>query len=198
MKRWKRSVALAMFASLCLTLEAFAADTYTPDVSHSLVGFTARHFVITKVRGKFNDFSATIVYDEKDITKSSLRGTIKVASIDTDHEKRDNHLRSADFFDTATHPEITFVSKRVEKQDQKYVLIGDLTMRGVTKELAVPFVVTDKITDMQGKTRIGFEANLRINRQDFGISWNKTMDNGGVVVSDMIDIEIVVEAIKAS
>jgi polyisoprenoid-binding protein YceI len=200
MKGWKRyaTLALTVLATLCLTPQVFAADIYKPDVSHSLVGFSARHFVITKVRGKFNDFSATITYDEQDITRSSMSGTIKVASIDTDNERRDNHLRSADFFDVEKFPEITFQSKRVEKKDQHYVLIGDLTIRGVTKEIAVPFVVTDKITDPQGKTRIGFEANLRLNRQDFGVSWNKTMDNGGLVVSDTIDIEIIVEAVKAS
>lgn len=200
MTGWKRyaTLALTVLASLLLTPQAFAADTYKPDVAHTLVGFSARHFVITKVRGKFNDFSATITYDENDITKSSMTGTIKVASIDTDNEKRDDHLRSADFFDVEKFPEITFKSKRVEKKEKNYVLIGDLTMRGVTKEAAVPFTVTDKITDPQGKTRIGFEANLRLNRQDFGIAWSKTMDNGGLVVSDTIDIEIIVEAIKGS
>ena len=200
MTEWKHyaTLALTVLASLLLTHQVFAADAYKPDVAHTLVGFTARHFVITKVRGKFNDFSATITYDENDITRSSMTGTIKVASIDTDNEKRDNHLRSADFFDVEKFPEITFQSKRVEKKEKNYVLIGDLTMRGVTKEVAVPFTVTDKITDPQGKTRLGFEANLRINRQDFGISWNKAMDNGGLVVSDTIDIEIIVEAVKGS
>lgn len=200
MQGWKRATTFmcALFASLCLITQAFAADTYKPDVSHSLVGFTARHFVITKVRGKFNDYRATIVYDEKDISRSSLTGTIKVASIDTDNEKRDTHLRSADFFDAEKFPDITFESKRVEKQDQQYVMIGDLTIRGVTKEIAVPFTVTEKITDTQGKTRIGFEAKLQLNRQDYGVSWSKKMDNGGLVVSDTIDIEIIVEAIKAS
>jgi polyisoprenoid-binding protein YceI len=200
MKRCKRyaSLALVVLTSLCLMPQAFAADIYKADVAHTLVGFSARHLLITKVRGKFNDFSATITYDEQDVTRSAMTGTIKVASIDTDNEKRDTHLRSADFFDVEKFPEITFQSKRVEKKDQHYVLIGDLTMRGVTKEIAVPFVVTDKITDPQGKTRIGFEANLRLNRQDFGIAWSKTMDNGGLVVSDAIDIEINVEAVKAS
>jgi polyisoprenoid-binding protein YceI len=200
MTAWQRyaTLTLAVFASLLLTHQAFAADTYRPDVAHTLVGFTARHFVITKVRGKFNDFSATITYDENDISKSSMTGTIKVASIDTDNEKRDNHLRSADFFDVEKFPEITFQSKRVEKKDKNYVLLGDLTMRGVTKEVAVPFTVTEKITDPQGKTRIGFEANLQLNRQDFGIAWSKAMDNGGLVVSDTIDIEIIAEAVKGS
>lgn len=200
MTGWKRKamLALTMLATLLLAQQTFAADTYKPDVSHTLVGFSARHFVITKVRGKFNDFAATITYDENDITRSAMTGTIKVASIDTDNEKRDNHLRSADFFDAEKFPEIMFQSKRVEKKEQNHVLIGDLTMRGVTKEIAVPFTVTEKITDPQGKTRIGFEAHLRLNRQDFGIAWNKTMDSGGLVVSDTIDIEIIVEAIKAT
>ena len=187
---------VAVFASLCLTNTALAADMYVPDKTHSLVGFSARHLVIYKVRGKFHEFDATIMYDENDLTKSSLHGTIKAASLDTDHEKRDKHLRSEDFLYVDKFPEITFVSKRVEQRDSGYVLIGDLTIRGVTKEVVVPFTVTGKIVDPGGKTRVGFEATLRINRQDFGISYSKVMDNGGLVVSDTVDIELTAEAVK--
>lgn len=191
-----RRVVIAVLVSLGLVSGAMAADVYLTDPSHTLVGFTVRHFVITKVRGKFNEFAGTIIYDAADVTKSSMRGTIKTASVDTDNQKRDDHLRSAEFFDAANHPEITFASRRVEKRQDGFTLIGDLTMRGVTKEVALPVTITGKIVDPRGKTRLGFEASLRINRQDFGIAYSKTMDNGGLIVSDTVDIELIGEAIK--
>jgi polyisoprenoid-binding protein YceI len=189
------SFLLAGVLSLGVAHGALAADVYVTDTAHTLVGFTVRHLVITKVRGKFNEFVGTITYDENDVTKSSLHGTIKTASIDTDDAKRDEHLRSTDFFDAATHPEITFASKRVEKKGEGYVMIGDLTIRGTTKEVAMPFTLTGKITH-RGKTRIGFEASLQINRKDFGVSYHRLTDTGGLVVSDTVDIELIGEAIK--
>jgi polyisoprenoid-binding protein YceI len=125
-----------------------------------------------------------------------MRGMIKVASIDTDDQKRDDHLRSPDFFDAATHPEITFSSKRVEKRHNGPVLIGDLSIRGTTKEVAIPFVITGKIVDPRGRTRIGFEATLQINRKDYGVAYHRLMDYGGLVVGDTVDIELIGEAIK--
>lgn len=193
--RW-RNLVLASFVTLCMTTMVQAADTYTLDTAHTLVGFSARHLVIYKVKGKFHTYEATLIYDEQDITQSALRGRIQAASLDTDHEKRDTHLRSEDFLYVDKFPEITFASTRVEKRDTGYVLIGDLTIRGVTKEVAVPFTITGKIIDMRGQTRIGIEANLRINRQDFGVSYSKVMDNGGLVVSDTVDIELIAEAVK--
>jgi polyisoprenoid-binding protein YceI len=190
------SVTIAMIISLWFVGSIGAADVYTTDPSHTLVGFIVRHFVINKVRGKFNEFHGSIVYDESDITKSSLQGTITVASIDTDDEKRDEHLRSADFFDAPNHPEITFTSKRVKQHDKGHGLVGDLTIRGITKEVTIPFIITGKIVDMQGKTRIGFEATLQINRKDFGVAYHRLMDNGGLVVGDTVDIELIGEAIK--
>lgn len=190
------SVTIALMVSLWCIGSTRAADVYTTDPSHTLVGFIVHHFVISKVRGKFNEFHGTIVYDEHDITQSSLQGTITVASIDTDDEERDEHLRSADFFDAANHPEITFVSKRVEPRDKGHVLIGDLTIRGTTKEVTIPFVITGKVVDPRRKTRIGFEAKLQINRKDFGVAYHRLMDNGGLVVGDTVDIELIGEAIK--
>jgi polyisoprenoid-binding protein YceI len=158
------------------------------------VGFTVRHLVINKVQGKFNEFSGSIIYDENDITKSAMHGRIKVASIDTDNGKRDKHLRSDDFFAAKAYPDITFVSTGVEKQEDAYVLIGDLTMRGVTKKIAISFIITGKIIDPLGQPRIGFEASLNINRQDFAISYSRTMDNGGLVVGNTVSINLVGEA----
>lgn len=142
--RWSNLV-LAGFVTLCLTIMVQAADTYVLDTAHTLVGFSARHRVIYKVRGKFHDYEATLVYDDNDITKSALHGRIQAASLDTDHEKRDTHLRSEDFLYVDKFPEITFASSRVEKRDNGYVLIGDLTIRGVTKEVAIPFTITGKM-----------------------------------------------------
>jgi polyisoprenoid-binding protein YceI len=187
---------LTVIATLWVVGTAFGADTYVPDDSHTTVGFTVRHFVITKVRGRFSDFSATIVYDGTDITKSSMQGTIKTASIDTGNDKRDADLRSANFFDVAKYPEITFQTTRVEKRGDGYVLMGPLTIHGVTRDVEVPFVVSGKLVDTRGKERIGFEATLKLDRRDFGLTWDKRMDSGGLVVSDTVEIELVVEAIK--
>lgn len=196
MHHTKRGFAvLAVWLTFCFAGVAFGADTYVVDSTHTTVGFTVRHLVINKVRGKFNAFTGTIVYDEKDVTKSSLQGTIQASSIDTDHEKRDKHLRSPDFFDAAGHPEITFKSKRVEQDGDGLILVGDLTMRGTTKEIRIPFEITGKIKDPWGKMRIGFEATLRINRQAFGISYSKTMDNGGLIVGNRVNIELIGEAV---
>jgi len=187
---------LTVVISLWFATTALGADTYTPDASHTTVGFMVRHFIITKVRGRFNDFTATIVYDDQDISKSSLQGTIQTASIDTGHAKRDADLRSANVFEVEKFPEITFHTTRVEPKGDGYVLVGPLTIRDVTREVAIPFTVTGKLVDTRGKERIGFEANLQINRRDFGLTWDRRMDNGGLVVSDLVDIEIIVEAIK--
>ena len=189
-------VVLAILVSWCVTGIAVGADSYIVDKTHALVGFTVRHLVINKVRGKFNDFTGTITYNEQDITKSALKGTIKVASIDTDNAKRDKHLRSPDFFDAANHPNITFVSKRVEQSGTTNRLVGDVTIHGITKEIKIPFTITGKIKDPWGKMRIGFEAILRINRQDFGVAYSKVMDNGGLVVGNRVNIELIGEAVK--
>lgn len=195
---YKRCVGVvcAVLVSWCLTSRATSADTYVVDTAHTLVGFTVRHLVINKVRGKFNEFIGTITYDEQDLSKSSLQGSIRVASVDTDNDKRDRHLRSPDFFNAATYPAITFTTTRIEPTDTGYSLIGDLTIRATTKEVVIPFNITGKIVDPGGKTRIGFEAVLRINRQDYGVSYNKVLDNGGLVVGNTVDIELIGEAIK--
>lgn len=173
-----------------------AADKYALDPSHSSVGFAVKHMVVAKVKGYFDDYTVTILYDDKDITKSSVEVAIKTASIDTKNAKRDEHLRSPDFFDAAKYPEITFKSKRIEKSGEGYVAVGDLTMRGVTKEIQLPFTFAGVITDPYGNTRLGLSAATKLNRQDYGLSWSKTLDNGGLVVSDDVEIEIETEAVK--
>lgn len=189
------TIGLLFVACLMVAQRALGDDVYKLDISHTRVGFVVRHMVISKVRGEFKQYDATLLLDLNDVTKSSLQGTIQVASIDTGHEKRDKHLRSPDFFHAEAHPTIDFKSKRIEKKGDQYVMIGDLTIRDVTKEIALPFAVTPPITHRH-QTRFGFSAELEINRQDYGVSYDKITDSGGLVVSNTVTIEIDGEAVK--
>jgi polyisoprenoid-binding protein YceI len=175
---------------------ALSADRYEIDPAHTNIGFAVRHLVISKVKGNFKEFSGTILYDEEDITRSSVDVTIKAASINTEHHKRDKHLRSPDFLDVARFPSLSFRSKRIEKRAGGYVAVGTLTIHGVSKEVALPFALIGKVKDPWGNTRLGAEARMTINRHDFGVSWSKTMDNGGLVVGNEVEIDITIEAIK--
>ena len=187
--------AIAVIAAFAAT--STAADKFAVDRSHSSVGFTVKHMVVSKVKGFFNDYTVDIVYDDKDITKSSVEVSIKTASIDTREAKRDDHLRSPDFFDAAKFPDIIFKSKRIEKSGEGFVAVGDFSMRGVTKEIKLPFTFAGVVTDPYGNTRLGLSAATKLNRQDYGVSWSKTLDNGGLVVSDDVEVSIEIEAIKA-
>ena len=178
---------------------ALWADTaaYKLDPPHSSVGFAVRHLTVSTVRGQFTEFTGDFNVDEKDLTKSSFEVHIKTASINTQNDRRDNHLRSADFFDAANNPEIIFKSKRIEKKGDGYVAVGDLTIRGVTHEVALPFTLVGPIKGPDGLPRFGVEAGTTINRQDYGVSWNRTLDGGGLFVSDEVKIEINGELFKA-
>lgn len=191
------SIVTAIAVTAIFATTGTAADKFTIDKTHSSVQFSVSHMVISKVKGTFNDFSGSIVYDDTDITKSSVDVTILVTSVDTKDEKRDEHLRNPDFFDAESFPEITFKSKRVEKSGDGFVVVGDLTMRGVTKEVSMPFAVAGVITDPWGNTRMGASATLEVNRQDYGVSFSKKLDNGGLLVGDDVGIEIEIEAVKA-
>jgi polyisoprenoid-binding protein YceI len=193
MKPTKTLVAV-LFSSL-LAWGAFAADTYKLDPNHSTVGFSVSHLVINNVHGKFNEFSGTVVVDNNAIKEA--KGTIEVKSIDTGITKRDDHLRTPDFFDAQKYPTITFVSKRAEKKGDENVLIGEFTMRGVTKEIALPVKLSGPITDPWGGTRIGVHAKTKLSRKEFGISYNASSKTGSAVVGDEIEIEINAEAVKA-
>jgi polyisoprenoid-binding protein YceI len=170
--------------------------TWTIDPSHTTVGFTARHLMISKVRGRFGSFAGQIVVND-DVASTSVTATIDTASIDTGDEKRDGHLRSADFFDVDTFPTMTFASTAVRERGDGYVLVGDLTIKGVTRpvELAVEFEGSQG--DPWGGTRIGFVARGDINRKDWGLEWNVALETGGVLVSDKITLQLEVEAVKA-
>ncbi len=172
--------------------------TYTIDTSHSDVAFTVRHMVFAKVKGHFTKWAAELDYDENDPTRSSLSVEIDVASIDTREPQRDGHLRSADFFDAEKHPKIVYRSRRVEGAGgAKLRVVGDLTMHGVTREVALDVESLGSGKDPWGGQRLGFEARASINRTDFGLEWNQVLETGGVLVGEKVDIEIAVEAVAA-
>lgn len=186
---------IAAFALGIFAATGFAQEKYEIDPVHSNIGFTVRHMVVAKVSGGFKEFAGTILYDENDITKSSVNVTIKTTSINTQNERRDNHLRSDDFFGAAKDSLITFVSKKIEKRDDGYVAVGDLTIRSVTNQVELPFKILGKVEDARGK-RIGIEAGLTIDRFDYGVKWDRTIESGGLVVSKKVDINLAVEAIS--
>jgi polyisoprenoid-binding protein YceI len=189
-----KTLVTILFSSL-LVCGTFAADTYNLDPNHSTVGFSVSHLVINNVHGKFNEFSGTVVVDNSSIKEA--KGTIQVKSIDTGITKRDDHLRTPDFFDAQKYPTITFVSKRAEKKGEENVLIGDFTMHGVTKEIALPVKLSGPNTDPWGGTRIGVHAKTKLSRKEFGVSYNASSKTGSAVVGDEIEIEISAEAVKA-
>ena len=170
---------------------------YTLDASHSRVRFVARHAMVTKVRGAFNDVSGTGHFDASDPSNSSLSVTIQAKSIDTRNEDRDNHLRSNDFFDMDTYPEITYTSTSVEAVDATtYRVTGDLTIKGVAKPVTVDFEFTGAAVDPFGNHRIGLEGTVVVNRKDWGVNWNAALEAGGVLVSENVTLEFEVSAIK--
>jgi polyisoprenoid-binding protein YceI len=165
------------------------------DASHTSTEFSVKHMVITNVKGGFADISGVIMYDEKDVSKSSVDVTIKTASISTNNDKRDDHLRSADFFDAENYPDITFKSKSVSKTDAGMLMTGTLTIKDTSKEVTIPFEITGKVTDPWGSSRIGAEGKLTIDRREYGLTWNKALETGGLVVGNDIKIELNVQAI---
>ncbi|HPC82034.1 MAG TPA: YceI family protein [Thermoanaerobaculaceae bacterium] len=176
---------------------AFAADTYVIDASHSVVGFSVRHMMVANTKGVFGDVKGTVIADPDDLAKSGVEVTIGVTSINTGNADRDNHLRSADFFDVQKFPAMTFKSTRIEKRGAGYVATGLLTIKGVSKEIELPFRVTGPVTDPWGNVRYGLEFDrVRINRRDFGLTWSKVMETGGLVVGDEVTIELEVELVK--
>jgi polyisoprenoid-binding protein YceI len=171
--------------------------TYTIDPSHSRVGFVARHAMVTKVRGGFNDFAGTFTVDADDLAGSSATLTIQAASVDTRNADRDGHLRSNDFFAMEEHPEIRFVSTDVEHVGgAEYRVTGDLTLRGVTKPVTIDLEYTGTAVDPWGNTRVGFEGSTVVNRKDWGLVWNAALDGGGILVSEKVTLEFEISATK--
>jgi polyisoprenoid-binding protein YceI len=175
-----------------------APNTWTIDTAHSQAAFAVKHMMVSTVRGSFGKTEGTITYDGKDISSVKADVTIDSTTITTNNEKRDTHLKSPDFFDVAKFPAITFKSKRAEAAGAgKFKLIGDLTMRGVTKEVTLDVEGPSQPLVAQGRTRVGATATTKVNRQDYGVSWSRALDGGGVVVSDEVVITLELELIKA-
>jgi len=181
---------LVMFVALLTTSVVFAADTYTIDPMHTSFGFTVKHMMISNVPGEFDKFSGQIVYSPTDLAGSSANVSIDVSSINTRIDKRDAHLKSPDFFDAAQFPAITFVSTIFTPTS----ITGNLTMKGVTKSVTIPVTISGPVKTMMGGQAIGITGSVTINRQDYGINWNKVLDQGGVAVSNDVLITISIEA----
>lgn len=189
-----KKILLLLVALLIAVSSSFAA-TYQIDPAHTQIHFTIPHLMVFKVRGNFNEFAGTVEADPASNALSSTQATVQMASIDTRNKKRDDHLRSADFFDVANYPEMTFVSKKVAGSGSDITVVGDLTIKGNTREVTLKGGFLGAATDPWGNQRAGFEATGKINRKDFGLTWNKALETGGVVVGEEVEIGLEVEAI---
>lgn len=171
--------------------------TWEIDPGHTRIGFATRHAMVTKVRGAFNDVSGRVAVDGEDPDAATATVTVQMASIDTRNPQRDEHLRSADFFDVETHPEMTFASTRIEEVDEDaYMVTGDLTIRDTTRSVGIPLRLIGIDTDPFGNERAGFEGTRRLDRREWGITWNTPLDSGGLLVSDKIQLEFELSLIK--
>jgi polyisoprenoid-binding protein YceI len=171
---------------------------YTIDPTHSRLGFSTRHAMVTTVRGHFTDFAGTAHVDTANPASSRVNLTIQTASIDTGVADRDAHLRSEDFFHADDNKEITFSSTNVERDGEDWVITGDLTIKGQTKSVTITFEPTGSARDPFGNLRIGFEGGTTINRKDWGLSWNAALETGGVLVSDKVKLEFDVSAVQTA
>jgi polyisoprenoid-binding protein YceI len=197
MKRFLSSVLSSSLLGLAVAVAPYAAaDTYSIDKGHSAAEFQVRHMV-TKVRGRFGDFAGTIQVDPKNAETSSVEFTIQSASVSSDNESRDKHLKSADFFDVDKYPTITFKSSKIRKlSEDHFEVTGILEMRGTRKEITLPVTFLGIAKTPWGGEVAGFETQVTLNRKDFGIVWNKSLDNGGVLVGDDAVVTINIEAKK--
>ncbi len=174
-------------------------NTWNVDSAHTGINFSIRHMVVSKVRGRFGKYSGTIQLDEKDVTRSSVDVRIEASSIDTGVADRDNHLRSKDFFDAEVFRELRFQSKRVEHvDDTRYRVVGDLSIRDVTREVTLDMEYGGRGKDPWGNERVGFVAKTSIDRKDFGLTWNQVLEAGGILVGERVDIELDVQAVRAA
>ncbi len=196
-KSMGRFIATAAVAALFSLPLLAGTTTYKIDPKHSDAGFAVTHLMISTVRGEFHDINGTVVYDDGDVSKSSVEVTIDATSVDTREPARDKDLKSDHFFDVANHPTITFKSTKVESAGPgKLKVTGDLTIHGVTKPVVLDVTAPKPpIKDPWGLQRTAVSGSTKINRQDFGVSWNKTLDSGGVMVGDDVDITLDVEMV---
>ena len=172
------------------------AGDYTLDPAHSRLGFSARHAMVATVRGQFTDFTGTAHVDTANPASSKVEVSIVANSISTGNEQRDGHLLSGDFFETEQFPNITFTSTDVARDGEDWTITGDLTIKGVSNKISVPFEFTGSAQDPFGNTRIGFEGEATLLRKDWGLSWNAALETGGVLVSDKVKLQFDISAIK--
>jgi len=193
-----RIIILGAAATLIGTI-AQALDTYKIDPAHSSVNFTIEHMVVNTVHGRFRQFGGSITVDPDNANAlKGAAGTIQAKSIDTDIERRDTHLRSPDFFDVEKFPTITFESTEIKKDGNSQVLVGKFTMHGVTKEVSLPFTLKGPIKGPMGNTILGLEINAKLNRKDYGLTYNKVIETGGLMVGEDVTIQINGEFVKQS
>ncbi|MFC2092897.1 YceI family protein [Bacteroidota bacterium] len=182
---------------LIIYSSAFAQNKWTVDPVHSNIGFSISHLTISEVSGSFNTYTIDVIADEDDFTNSQITFTGDVNSVNTGIEKRDDHLRSADFFDAENYPYMTFVSKSLEKvRGDKYKLVGDFTIKDITKEVELDVVYNGMVKDLQGITRAGFKVSGEFNRFDFGIIWNNFLETGGLIVGKTVYLDMDLELVK--
>jgi polyisoprenoid-binding protein YceI len=176
-----------------------ATNHWNIDAAHSGINFSIKHMVISKVRGRFTKFTGAIEIDDDDMTRSAVEVTIDASSIDTGAPDRDTHLRSADFFDVEKFPVLQFHGRRIERVgDDRYRLLGELTMHGVIREVSLDLAYGGRATDPWGNERTAFVARTSLDRKDFGLTWNQLLEAGGILVGERVDIELEVQAVKAA
>jgi len=195
----KRAAGVVTWGLVAFFSTAAGAETarWNVDPDHSIVEFRVAHMVVSKTSGRFTDYSGVVEMDADAKTLKAIEATINAASINTNQAKRDAHLRNADFLDVEKYPTMTYRMKSYKKAGDTYTAIGDFTLRGVTKEVTLVGTLNGVTKDPWGNTRAGFSAEGKLNRKDFGMVWNKTLDNGGLVVGDEVQIRLEVECIQA-
>jgi polyisoprenoid-binding protein YceI len=184
----------AKFAADAKLSAAESTGNYDIDPRHSYIGFRVMHMGLAEVPGSFRDFSGAINYDGNDVSKSSVNFTAKVTSIDTGVVPRDNHLRNADFFEVEKYPEMTFKSTKVEKKGKNWEVTGDFTLKGVTKQITIPFTLNGMLKDDKGNVKMGISAQTTINRQDYGVKYGNKLPDGTLALSDIVKIDLQLEA----
>lgn len=195
MKRLLLLAAVALLQSAAPSEAVAQAATWQIDATHSELSFRIRHY-LTRVRGTFSKWSGSVIADPKALNQGSVAVTIDAKSIDTNDERRDNHLRSPDFFATDSFPTLSFKSSKVEVKGESIKVYGDLTMRGITKPVVLEGTYNGVAKDAQGKERIGFEATTKINRLDHKVTWNRALEGGGAMLGDEVEISIQIEAVR--
>lgn len=199
LSRFIKSVVVMLSFFMIFSIELVYAEMarYNVDMDHSTVGFSVSHMTVSKTTGRFTDFTGFIDLDPETVAVKALEANIKTASVTTNHKKRDTHLKGPDFFDVKKYPTMMFKMKSYKKTGDEYTVLGDLTLHGVTKEITLVGNLNGVNKDPWGSIRAGFSASGKINRKDFGMVWNKVLDNGGLVVGDDVIITLDIECIKA-